>query len=464
MKAIKRISLFTLLCFTLFIVFSIDGHADVGDIEWSIDNPYSTYYAATISIDVPQETYKLTFVVPESDRHLLGDGGIDSYVAFNFEGVAVQTYDIPEIKGSQIYGTYYFNLDAMGLYQQIDEIVFYIMQEWSSPPDIPTYVTSLNTRSELIYNYNLPYDITLEWASVYLFGDYYGVYTEVELLSGTKSISLFIPTSQFHEILYNGIYAQVIFYGSVDEEIHKYNLTDTGYVGGLHLINLQILEDEGFSELPSYTYDQIEYMKITIPQNYDTNIPDGYLDYLTDNSSITYNDNIKRVIYYNETFIHYQELFDTIPTQPDDPIKSSSDPAYYYEFVGWYRANGYEYNYSPVRDEDVIDNTFFLYAKFNKLINQSYTPDEPTADYEGRLGAIFFNLGWDQNTGYLIVLVISLGASLFVYIKYAMSPFIVIIIDSIILGLFTYLGFLPVFVAIALWAFLFIAFIMTRRD
>jgi hypothetical protein len=227
---------------------------------------------------------------------------------------------------------------------------------------------------------------------------------------------------------------------------------------------LELLESEGFSELPLYTYDQIKSIKILIPQNYDTQVPNGYFDFLTENSSITFNDNIKQVIFYSEGAIYEQELFDTVPTVPTDPIKSSSDTSYYYEFDGWYKANGFEYLFTPVRDEETINNTFYLYAKFNKIINDSYTPTDPTPDDAGRIGAIFARLDWNVNTGYLITLIVALGASVFVYIKYNVSAIVVIVIDAAILGFYTYLGFLPVFVSIALWAFLFMAFVMTRRE
>ena len=344
-----------MLLFSLFLIVSTSEvkAISIGDATWSSYNAYSTYFYAIATIEVPYNTGDVQYQLPYSDYHEYTYGGLDNYIKFYYEDDLINpalTLSLQDVKGGDIEGIYSINLIEYNMLG-VAEIEFWIPQNYSLVPG--DYVTEggfLDQRDYLIFVPVAPYEIPVFWNNINVYSTYYVIEAELDVPFNASSIQIYIPESAYHRFSYGGIDSTVIFYDEDDVILESVNLIDIAdKPDGLMLI-----------DFTSYQINEVAKIKIRIAQTYGA-MPSGYTDYMSEFTSITYNADVKLVIYIVDNEEYDRKLF---TSKPEDITLVKED----YTFDGWYFRNGVKYDFgSPIAEQYLeFNTTVILYARFSR--------------------------------------------------------------------------------------------------
>ena len=435
MTKIKIFLLLTIIGFALFVpALETKAVETEPKIAWASLPLYSTYMAIEGTITLPEGVLKVDFYIPDSDYHILGIGGIDSYLVI-YNGVTeIFNEDITYFHGADLVGWYSLDLAQLGVLGAT-EIVIVITQTYSVLPS--GYVGDdayLDTYDSLSFVYNAPYDIELSFINLNLYSTYYALKTTIEVPYDTRSLSLYLAPTQFFENSFGGVDSEIVFYDIDDVELFSLTYEDLNSINGFVRANL----------IPYFTTYEVDvgetaYITIIAVMNY-SQLPSQLIQYMNDNSSITFNDNLKLAIFVNDGLEENYELFYNIPTFYT-PTKTG------YSFIGWALANGAYYDFiTPIEAELLFNDNLYLYARYSIITSGDPTPADQTPN--SVIDSVLATVGFNNDFGHIIIYLIVLVITILIMVKIQLSVMIMAVAAIVITALFIYLGILPFLVSI----------------
>lgn len=430
---IKKLLMVVLLGF-IFIVTPLQRveATTVGDATWASYNAYSTYFFAIATIEIPYNTGDLQYQLPYSDYHEYTYGGLNASIKFYFPDDLINpalTLTLQEVKGGDIEGIYLIDLIEYNMLG-VAEIEFWIPQNYSVlPPDYVTEGGFLDQRDYVILVPVAPYEIPIFWNNINVYSTYYAIEAEIDVPFNASSVQIYIPESGYHRFSYGGIDSTVIFYDEADNILESVNLIDIAdQPDGLMLI-----------DFTSYNINEVAKIKIRIVQTYGS-MPSGYTDYMSEFTSITYNADVKLVIYIVDNEEYDRKLF---TMKPDDITLTKEG----FNFDGWFFRNGMKYDFaSPVSDQYLeFNSTVILYARFSRTeVLPEYVEGTPAHAINSFLAIFHLN----NVIGYILVFIL---ANLIIIVGFKalkLSGTIMAIGMIGVTALFIYINILPLLLII----------------
>lgn len=430
----RVISGFILAIISIFSL-SIKTNAGTNELTWTLLPLYSTFMAVEAEMDVTDERiYGLEIFIPNSEYHVIEVGNVYSTIQFR-NNITNQSFTLEfrDFSNRTIGGWYTFDFASLGINFIVNEVYILISQSFSNTGTPGGYIEYLNTNDQVIYNYD--YKIEIQWSSNRYFSDRYYISTIINVIEGARLVTIYIPESDFHTIsLNNGTILSSIEVKPYDEEFYtnigpitSYNF---GSVSGIVKIDLLDL---------GYELNQIENIKIIVPQNYNS-VPGDYINYLNTETYVSFNDNVNRYELYVDGDLYDEGLFRTTFDLPLNPTKTG------FKFIGWQTIAGVIYDGGVIDENDIFNNVYKLYATF--AIDQSINTDTTDPDANNFMANIFAQFNLNTTFGYIVVYLAVIMISLFALAKFNMPSIITIIVLLLITGFFMFLGFLPILMAI----------------
>lgn len=247
--------------------------------------------------------------------------------------------------------------------------------------------------------------------------------------------------------------ANIAFFNSSYVQTTTRNLStliSTSNANGVYVLDLDVL---AISPTPSY-------FRITIPYAYVGSNP--YLS-LVNNSyyDLWPTDYVKTVKFvsnlttvYTTTFVGY------VSTYPSDPTAPSG-----YMFDGWYDSEGNLYGFNTayaVADDKLIDNIFYLYARFKAIPPTDLFPDTGGGDPLAAVMTLLAAYGLDSDGGrtfLYVVFLILINGVIYWYLK--VNALVAVSVSLAITILFMFIGILPLPVSIIMISLFLLTFLMT---
>lgn len=447
----KTISVLILAIVGIFTL-SIKTFGATNYFEWNSLPLYANYLAVEAEMDLTDErAYGFEVYIPYSDFHVFENGNVYSYITFYDDVLQeYETFEFRDFSNPTIADWYTFDFASLGLGSlNINRVVIVIVQSYTG--SVPSgYINYLNTASlsHTILNYD--YQVDIQWNNERFYGDYYYVYTIIDVIEGARNISIFIPYSDFHAIS-SDVGGQLVSEIRVATNTGIFTLigeiTDYTFGSVSGLIKIDFL-DEG------YELNDIQQVKIIVPQNYYT-IPSDYIAYLNRDSYVSYNDNLYIYELYVDGVIYDEGLYKETLTLPSNPTKTG------YIFNGWMTIDGQQFTGGLVNDNLVFNNTFQLFASFREGNPIDITTPDPTEN--NILANVFASFNLNTSVGYIIVYLAVIMISLFALNKFNMPQILTIITLLLITAFWMFLGFLPVLMSIMAFAVLIYMFITNVR-
>lgn len=447
----KAISLFIITCIAVMSL-SIKAYAAVDSFSYNYTNFYSTYYGLTASLEIGDpDAYGIEIYIPESTGHEFEQGNIDSYIAFiDVDNNTLLSINFIDISGVKIGGWYTFDFEALGITDNVAEIYMVIMSNYGSQPP-SQFVSYMATDTQVIYNYD--FDYVLYWNIIYLANNVYAVRAARAIPNDIQSLQIYIPESEYHRGVYIGYNAIIEF--SHDEGntyAYSYNLKDFLFsvfkIQGILDFNLTEIYNEYNITSPFTNF------KITIPQSFTPPLPAGYIDYLNENSYMSFNNNIYSYRFYVDGVIYDGGTFRSTIPLPTQPFKAG------YYFNGWRLSNGE--TYEPDTNVDLnllLNNNIDLYASWRETNPIDTSTTDPTANQT--ILNVFASFNLDTNVGFIIVYLGVIMIAIFFFNKFNL-PNIMTIISLLLITIFwMFIGMLPILMSIM--AFIVLAYMLVSN-
>lgn len=402
-----------------------------GNATYTVYNAYSTYYFVYATIEVPYNTGELQFFLPYSDYHEFTYGGLEASIRFYDadDNAMRDNIYITSASRETIEGFYILDLIALQVLG-VDHIEFWIPQNFSSvPPDYATVGGFLDQRDMVMYLPVAPYDIPVYWNNVNIYSTYYAIETEIDVPFNASSMQIYIPESAYHRFTYGNVDSVVIFYDENDVELESIDLIDIAdQPDGLMLI-----------DFTSYALNEVAKVKIRIMQTY-TMMPSGYTDYMSEYTSITFNADVKLVIYIVDNEEYDRKLFTSKPTE----LTVSKEG---YNFDGWFFKNGVKYDFaSPITEQYLeFNSTVILYARFSRTVIPPEFEEGTPANAVNTFLSIFH---LNNLIGYILLFIVSNVIIIIVIKSINLSGVIMAIGMIFVTALFIYISILPTLVII----------------
>lgn len=269
---------------------------------------------------------------------------------------------------------------------------------------------------------------------------------------GTEYLEIHLPRTEYLESI-SSFYDTSINYNLTP--LFEYWYFDNTY-GSISLVTFDdYREDWGTITLTDGVFTsngidltQIERFAIRLVQSYSNIANPEYLDWFNArvdyafDSEVDHNGGIYDVTYTVAGVLYYQYRFTDIPDRPIDPYREGL------AFKGWYLPDGTLYNFDDTIPLETKVEGLVLNARFKIVVpdGSSGMPDT-TPD---KLDAVLTLIGFNNVVGKLIIYfaISLLTAGLLVAIK--LKLFIIFLVESLVLGIFIFLGWLPIHVIIIL--------------
>jgi len=399
-------------------------------------------YALVGDLDISDTlAYGIEIYIPFDVGHEFTIGALDSYISFtDINNNVLYTVDFEEISGADIGGWYIFDFENLEI-TDVAGVTTIIMQNYgltaTQPPGgVNAYTSYMENNTQIVYNYDFEYSIT--WSFTSYATARYLIRSITSIVTDAKSITFYIPYSEYHREEIAGRYAKVYFSndgGSTypySYDISDFNFSDISGIVDISLI--EIYDDEGITT-------DFTNIKIEIPQELIPPIPPDYIEYLNENSYITFNNNIYSYRFYVDGVLYGGGFFRNVISLPQSPTKAG------YYFNGWITNNGAEYSEGNIVNFDLlINNNLDLYASWREASPIDTTLNQGSAN--NILSALFATINMDTNLGYVIVYLALIMIILFYFAKLSVPPIMTIITMLLLTSFWIFLGFLPVLMAI----------------
>lgn len=427
----KLLSILLLVSIALIVPAKEVDAMSYGTAEYSIYNAYSTYYFVIATFEVPYNTSEMQYLLPYSDYHEFTYGGLEASIRFfdiDNDPIRDNIYAISSSR-ENIEGIYTWDLidlNALGVHH----IEFWIPQNFSSvPPDYATAGGFLDQRDLVIYLPVAPYDIPVYWNNVNIYSTFYAIEAYIDIPFNASSMQLYIPESSFHRFTYGATNSTITFFDELDNVLETINMIDLAdSPDGLMLV-----------DFTSYDINEVAKVKIRIMQTY-SSMPSGYTDYMTEFTSVTFNQDVKLVIYIVDNEEYDRKLFTTTPTELT--VTKAG-----YTFDGWFFKTGVKYDFaSPITETYLeFNSTVILYARFSRT--------EPLPQFEEGTPANAFNnflaiFHLNNLIGYVLVFVVS---NIVVVIGFKMLNLSAVIMSLgmfAVTGIYIFVGIMPTLLVI----------------
>lgn len=281
-----------------------------------------------------------------------------------------------------------------------------------------------------------------------LYSRYYAINMKWGIPEGTVYIELIIPIYAGLVMTQtgSGLKSYINFMDGSSVTIEDYDFEEIG--GRMYGLFRFILSE--------YNAEGTLFFGVTFMHNYGVSLPSGLLPDMQTNVIVKANDTLRRVKYYTNSVLYQTSLFVDIPQVPSDPTPPSG-----YVFNGWVTGDGLPYNFTEISDDDLVDETFYLYADF---VSETYTAPipEPTTNVPQDLRNILALVRLDNVEGYgiffVLVSIVLIGVSVLLL---KLNALIIAVIELVWLGLSMYLGLITIWIGVVIA--LFIAVIILYR-
>ena len=174
-------------------------------------------------------------------------------------------------------------------------------------------------------------------------------------------MSIYVPTSRYHLPVNTGSggYRSQVVLTLQDDTEFEFELEAIGnevYEGliFIDLVELSELSTDYSGDTVDFEPSEVVNIKLYIAQSY-TTIPEGYLDYLNENSTVLIDGGLYMVYFMTDGEPIYQAPFITIPPEYEG-YKSGM------KFINWKLANGEVYEYTLVTEDMLVNNILYLYG------------------------------------------------------------------------------------------------------
>lgn len=277
--------------------------------------------------------------------------------------------------------------------------------------------------------------------NVNLYSTYYAINMKWAIPEGTIYIELSIPIYSGLVMTQSGsgLKSYINFMDSSSVTIEDYEFEEIG--GRMYGLFRFILSE--------YNADGTLFFGVTFMHNYGSSLPSGLLADMQTNVTVKANDTLRSVKYYTNSVLYTTSLFVDIPQVPIDPTPPTG-----YVFNGWVTGDGLSYNFTEISDEDLFNETLYLYADF---VPENYTDPipEPTTNVPQDLRNILALVRLDNVDGYgiffVIISIILIGGGV-LFLK--LNAFILAIVELVWLGLSMYLGLITIWIGIVIGLFI----------
>lgn len=289
--------------------------------------------------------------------------------------------------------------------------------------------------------------------NINLYSTYYAVSIEWEIPEGIVYVEVDIPIYTLLKMTQtgSGIKSSITFSDENDMTIETYNFENLG--GRIHGLFRFILSE--------YDVTGARYVNILLVHDEGVSLPSGIIDNIETNVILKADEVIKFVRYYSQGSIYATSMFIDVPVRPSDPTPPTG-----YIFNGWVKANGEPYTFRAVAPEEIIVDTFYLYADFVPSSSEVIVP-EPSSNVPTGLREILALARLDNTEGYgvfyVLIAVVIIGLMSF-FLK--ANALIIGIAELVWLSLSLFLGLLSLWIAIAVGLFIVmvIMYMMNKGD
>lgn len=201
--------------------------------------------------------------------------------------------------------------------------------------------------------------------------------------------------------------------------------------------------------LQLFDIDDYVYFGIEMVQTYSGNANPLYVEWFNERFEFSFDteiehDGIYEITYQIGDVLYYKYLFNSgnIPDKPIDPVFDNL------RFTGWYLDDGTLYDFTAPIPFDPIPTDVILTAKFKFQAPEGtggIVDNTPSA-----LETILTVSGFNNVVGKLIIFIFVtiLVTVLLLWLK--LETFIIMIVDTLVFGLFIFLGWIPLYVIIIL--------------
>ena len=274
-----------------------------------------------------------------------------------------------------------------------------------------------------------------------LYSGYYMIYAEWAIPEGTKYFELTIPIYNILVMTQTGsnIKSYINFMDASKTTIQQFDFEDLG--GSLYGI-FRFISDR-------YELDGTQFVGIGFMHNEGSSLPSGLIADMQTNVTLKANNVLRYVTYLTQGVLYQSSLFVDIPSKPSNPTAPTG-----YVFNGWVLGNGEPYNYTAITEEQLFNDTLYLYADF---VPENYTDPipEPTSNVPTDLRNILALVRLDNTDGYgiffIIISIILIGGGV-LFLR--LNAFILAIVELIWLGLSMYLGLITIWIGIVIGLFI----------
>jgi len=435
----KKIFSFILLFFLGFFTSTINILAGTDTFTYNYLQLISGNYALVGSLDISDTlAYGIEIYIPFDSRHEFSINSDESYISFSdANNNILYSVDFSEISGADIGGWYIFDFENLEISDVASSTIIIMSNAGSSLPSGTNLFTSqMDSGTQIVYNYDFEYNIN--WSFISVATSKYVLRSITSLVTDAKSVTFYIPYSEYHRDDFLGLRAKVYFSNDNGSTFpYSYNISDFNFsdISGIVDISLlEIYDDEGITT-------DFTTIKIEIPQDLSPPLPPDYIEYLNENSYITFNNNIYSYRFYVDGVLFTGGFFRNVIPLPTNPTKAG------YIFNGWITNNGAEYSDGSIVNFDLlINNNLDLYASWREGNPIDTTLNQGSAN--NILSALFATINMDTNLGYVIVYLALIMIILFYFAKFSIPPIMTIITMLLLTSFWIFLGFLPVLMAI----------------
>lgn len=304
--------------------------------------------------------------------------------------------------------------------------------------------------------------------------DYYALISEVSYEIPEGASDLYIYTPLISDWYKDGTiapespedYSYLYFFSSEDVAEYQFIDIDTSGLGSYDVNTLRI--DLALSGLDDYDFVAFKFwfeLPVWVDKNNDDN---NFVDFWNEHFEVTFDVHpdaiggisgspIYIVSFRHDLKVWYQTYANGIPPRPLEPVRGQDD------FYGWRFEdyNFYQFN------ADLEPPSFPLPPELEYTLYSSFTTEDGAYDGEidinddSRLAEIMTMLGLYNTAGRVIVYVIIVLIMTFGLILLHMPPFVVVIINLLVSGVFTFMGWLP-FYAVIILTFTLLTFVIVQ--
>lgn len=423
---------------------------DENEIAWSVDNDGTNYWLVG-GILLPEGVDSIELTLPLNPYTTITNGvGDETRIEFR-QGTTdtIESLIFEDWLGDEKVYTYYdisltmfdmeLNDDALGrdIIPDADHLYIIIQLTTDATFDHSDMLTYYAAQAEITFHLSPP-----DYRDVYFIkGDSTYLYTYGDLPDGTTSMIFDYFAGNMTTLAYD----------NASSTSNKMRLLD-----GIDLVTTMYFDD----------YRPQRGDPLVIPfGDYSPDVPDQYIIYIypqsanneyidmttinmfNRNFTIEYNADLTTVSFYSQGSLYSTSSFveGTIPTAPaTDPTPPTN-----FEFIGWRTADGSLFDFEQPFDDNLINNgEIELTAVFRATsASDEYTTTDPTPTDANDFYNLASGIGFANDTGFTLLYLGVIGAATVGLLMAGLPTFATLLVDVLITGFFTFMGFLPLLVA-----------------